>query len=91
MTKALPAYSSSKPISNKTPMAGIAIYARKSTESEDRQILSIDSQIKELKEFAVRQGIAAKAVFTESQSAKAPGRPSLMICIQESKRARLME
>ena len=28
------------------------LYARKSTESEERQILSIDAQIAELKEFA---------------------------------------
>lgn len=51
------------------------IYARKSTESEDRQVLSIDSQIQELKVLALRRGIAAPVVLTESHSAKAPGRP----------------
>lgn len=56
-------------------MADVAIYARKSTESEDRQILSIDSQIRELKEFATREGLEVSGVFTESKSAKAPGRP----------------
>ncbi|MFA5124322.1 MAG: recombinase family protein [Patescibacteria group bacterium] len=30
------------------------IYARKSTEDEDRQILSIEAQITELKEFAAK-------------------------------------
>ncbi|MFC1787725.1 recombinase family protein [Patescibacteria group bacterium] len=51
------------------------IYARKSTESEDRQVLSIDSQINELKLLAKRQGIKVSEVLKESKSAKAPGRP----------------
>lgn len=51
------------------------IYARKSTESEDRQVLSIDSQIHELKLLALKRGITSPEVLTESHSAKAPGRP----------------
>ena len=51
------------------------IYARKSTESEDRQVLSIDSQIQELKLLALRRGLEVAEVLTESRSAKAPGRP----------------
>ena len=31
------------------------IYARKSTEDEDRQILSIESQLAELREFAAKE------------------------------------
>lgn len=51
------------------------IYARKSTESEDRQVLSIDSQIKELREVAARMDLGDPTVMRESMSAKAPGRP----------------
>ena len=56
-------------------MSNIAIYARKSTESEDRQILSIDSQVRELKDHAKREGLVISRVFIETKSAKAPGRP----------------
>lgn len=51
------------------------IYARKSTESDDRQVLSIDSQVQELTAVAQRRGISVAEVLTESHSAKAPGRP----------------
>ncbi len=51
------------------------LYARKSSESEDRQILSIDSQVKELKLLAKKLGIEIIHIFTESMSAKSPGRP----------------
>ena len=47
-------------------------YNRKSTESEDRQILSLGSQIEEAKKIANDLGIkiADKNVFTEAKSAK---------------------
>ena len=51
------------------------IYSRKSSEAEDRQILSIDSQVSELKRFANPKGIKILEVLTEAKSAKAPGRP----------------
>jgi site-specific DNA recombinase len=51
------------------------IYARKSTESEDRQSLSIQSQIIEMLEIAKREGVRVVKIFQESKSAKAPGRP----------------
>jgi len=56
-------------------MPSYVIYARKSTESDDRQVLSIDSQIQELKLLALRRGLHLDEVLTEARSAKAPGRP----------------
>jgi len=51
------------------------IYARKSSESSDRQALSIQSQIVEMEEIAKRENLDIVQVFEESKSAKAPGRP----------------
>lgn len=51
------------------------LYARKSTESEDRQVLSIESQIDELKRIARRDGLDIVEVLFESRSAKTLGRP----------------
>jgi len=58
----------------KTPNKFI-LYARKSSESEDQQVASIDSQIKELEAVAQREGLQVAAVLSEAKSAKAPGRP----------------
>ena len=56
-------------------MQQYVIYARKSTETEDRQVLSIDSQVKELKDHAVANNMTIARVYSESRSAKEPGRP----------------
>src|SRR6266481_4269803 len=49
------------------------LYARKSTESEERQILSIDSQVKEMLLIAEREGLEIAEIRRESHSAKATG------------------
>jgi site-specific DNA recombinase len=51
------------------------LYARKSTESEDRQVLSIESQISELEKIARLENIRIVRTFEESRSAKTLGRP----------------
>ena len=50
------------------------IYCRKSTDNEERQVLSIESQLQELKDFAKRECLEIVDVFTESRTAKEPGR-----------------
>ncbi|MDP3779328.1 MAG: recombinase family protein [bacterium] len=54
---------------------GFFLYSRKSTEAEDRQVLSIESQLNEVKKIAETLGLPILEVFSESKSAKAPGRP----------------
>lgn len=52
------------------------LYARKSSESDERQAMSIDSQIKEMEALAQREGLFIKEVKRESHSAKqSAGRP----------------
>ncbi len=51
------------------------LYARKSTDVEDKQVLSIEAQLTELRAFAKKEGITIVKEFIERQSAKIPGRP----------------
>ncbi len=51
------------------------IYCRKSTESEEKQALSIEAQLTELREYAKREGLYVAREFTETKTAKEPGRP----------------
>jgi len=48
------------------------IYARKSMENEDRQILSIESQLAELREFTIKEKLEIVASFQEAKTAKEP-------------------
>ena len=51
------------------------LYARKSSDSEERQMLSIDAQLSELREFALKERLIIDQEFIETQTAKDPGRP----------------
>ena len=51
------------------------LYCRKSTDTDDKQALSLDSQEHELKELALKDGLEIVETLKESKSAKAPGRP----------------
>ena len=50
------------------------LYVRKSTDVEDKQVLSVAAQITELKEFAMRMGVYIVDVIIEKETAKKPGR-----------------
>ena len=58
------------------------LYPRKSTESEDRQVLSISSQIDELKKIAEYENIELLDSMPESRSAKTLGRPVIAKMIE---------
>ena len=51
------------------------LYARKSIDVEDKQVLSIEAQLAELREFAARENLLIVEELVEKQSAKIPGRP----------------
>ncbi len=48
------------------------LYARKSSESEDRQVQSIDDQMNRLKKLATDNNLEVIEILTESKSAKKP-------------------
>ena len=50
------------------------LYARKSTEDDDKQVMSIEAQLFELREFAHKENLEILEEFQESKSAKTPGR-----------------
>lgn len=61
------------------------LYCRKSTDTEDKQVMSLESQERELLELAKTLNIKVVKVLRESKSAKAEGRPifaSLLADIQ---------
>ena len=51
------------------------LYARKSTDVEDKQVMSIEAQLFELRAFAKRDDLEIAEEFIEKRSAKTPGRP----------------
>lgn len=59
------------------------LYARKSSEDDDRQVASIPAQLDELRRLAEARGIVISRLFEESQSARAPGRPVFTAMMRE--------
>ena len=59
------------------------LYARKSSENEDKQVASIPSQIEELKSLAKQYDLKIVGTLTEEKSAKAPGRPVFSQMIED--------
>ena len=51
------------------------LYARKSTDEDDKQLLSIEAQLEELREHAAREKLEVVREFVEKRTAKEPGRP----------------
>ena len=49
------------------------LYARKSTEEDDRQVMSIEAQLFELREIARKENLEILKEFQESKSVKTPG------------------
>ena len=51
------------------------LYARKSTDVEDKQVLSIEGQLTELRALAKSEALEIADEFVEKRTAKMPGRP----------------
>jgi site-specific DNA recombinase len=51
------------------------LYARKSTDTEDKQVLSIDAQLTELRKYARDNNLTVIDELIEKRTAKSPGRP----------------
>jgi DNA invertase Pin-like site-specific DNA recombinase len=69
--------------------AKYCLYARKSTESDEKQALSIDSQIKEMLAIAEREGLDIVEIRRESHSAKESGqRPVFKELLEDIRRGR---
>ncbi len=61
------------------------IYCRKSSEDEERQVLSIEAQLHELREYAKQQNLFVVKEFYESKTAKEPGREIFNEMLGENK------
>ena len=62
------------------------LYARKSTDEDDKQLLSIDAQLAELREHARKESLTVAREFVESRTAKIPGRPVFNAMMREIER-----
>lgn len=74
-------------VQNTTPAKiKYCLYSRKSTEEEDKQILSIESQVKEMERMAIESGLDIVEIKRESHSAKEAGqRPVFNEIVEEIK------
>src|SRR3954470_2237787 len=73
------------------PVAKIkyCLYARKSTESDEKQALSIESQVKEMLQIAERESLDIIDIRRESHSAKDSGqRPVFKELLEDVRRGR---
>lgn len=67
------------------------LYARKSTEQDERQTLSIDSQIKEMLQLAERDSLEVVEIRREAHSAKDSGqRPVFKEILEDIRQENLM-
>ncbi len=89
-TLTAPARQQQRPISTEPVIPKIEVpdryclYARKSSEDDERQAMSIDSQIKEMLAIAKREGLEIVEIRKESHSAKASGcRPVYMKLLKD--------
>jgi site-specific DNA recombinase len=64
------------------------VYTRKSTEEDDRQILSLDAQERECRAYVSRHGITLNELIREAHSARKPGRPLFTAMLQKIERLR---
>ncbi len=62
-------------LGGKTMQEKYFLYARKSTDVEDKQVLSIEAQIAELRKYARDNGLQIVDTIIEKRTAKIPGRP----------------
>ena len=56
-------------------MEKLILYARKSTDAEDKQVLSIEAQLTELRKYARDNHLLVVDELVEKRTAKMPGRP----------------
>lgn len=78
-----------QPIVLPTQKVKYCLYARKSTESDEKQALSIESQVKEMLQIAEREGLEIIDIRRESHSAKDSGqRPVFKELLEDIRRGR---
>src|SRR3972149_9835924 len=64
---------------SEAPKIEYCLYARKSSESDERQAMSIDSQIKEMTDLAKKENLIISEVRQESHSAKESGKRPVFV------------